>query len=94
MKGMKDNKIEKERNLVLKHVTLYSVYCRDDTEKAERKREKRERLCVILWKARTTIEEAACACRPLSNTQANGDSVHSTGLPDCSLGTGCTHWMD
>jgi hypothetical protein len=51
MKGMKDNKIEKERNLVLKHVTLYSVYCRDDTEKAERKREKREREVV-----RDTVE--------------------------------------
>lgn len=62
------------------------MYYRDDREKS------RERgcVCVIVY-GRHALQPRK---PPGDDAQVNGDSAHATGLPDCSLGKGRTHWVD
>lgn len=73
------------------------------TQMTERKAGRREvSVCdgVLLgtstfWrKARTTTPCTGSRLPPGHDAQVNGDSVPSTGLPDCSLGKDRAHWMD
>lgn len=56
----------------------------------ERKAEEREVVCVIVY-GRHALQPRK---PPGDDAQVNGDSAHATGLPDCSLGKGRTHWVD